>query len=93
MKLDEGTLDGAVEKGGVRVDRKCHWLKFKTFSGKVNIDLLFACAFGKACSVNDKEFSEDLTGCFVGRSIDANLCVRTQLNEVHDWEDMVCNLN
>ena len=43
--------------------------------------------------MNDKEFSEDLTGCFVGRSIDANLWVRTQLNEVHDWEDMVCNLN
>lgn len=70
LELDEGTLDRAVEKGGVGVDRNNHWLKFRTLAGKVVIDLLFACAFDKACSLNGKEFSEDLTGCFVGRSID-----------------------
>lgn len=54
LELDE-ILDD-VEKGVVGVDRKSHWLKFKTLPGKVDPDGLFACAFCKAYS------SEDLVG-------------------------------
>ena len=72
-RFDEGILDAIKEgRGGVEI-RQRHRFQFKTLAGKVRIDELFDCAFRKGRSIDRREISEDLAGCFVCRLIDEGL--------------------